>query len=78
MEATRDSHAKRSQSERERQIPYNITSMWHLKYGTNEPIYKTQTPRQRELSWGCQGEVEEMGWTGCLGLVDANYYIENG
>ena len=28
-------------SERERQIPY-ITCMWNLKYGTNEPIYKTE------------------------------------
>ena len=26
-------------SERERQIPYDITHMWNLKYDTNEPIY---------------------------------------
>ena len=32
-----------SKSERERQIPYDITYMWNLKYGTNEPIYKTET-----------------------------------
>ena len=32
-----------SQKERERQIPYDITYMWNLKYGTNEPIYKTET-----------------------------------
>ena len=31
-----------SQKERERQIPYDITSMWNLKYGTNKPIYKTE------------------------------------
>ena len=30
-------------SERERQIPYEITYMWNLKYGTNEPIYETET-----------------------------------
>ena len=30
-------------SEGERQIPYNITYMWNLKYGTNEPIYRTET-----------------------------------
>ena len=30
-------------SQRERQIPYDITYMWNLKYGTNEPIYKTET-----------------------------------
>ena len=28
-------------SERKRQIPYDITYMWNLKYGTNEPIYRT-------------------------------------
>ena len=35
-----------SKSERERQIPYEITYMWNLKYGTNEPIYKTETDSQ--------------------------------
>ena len=30
-------------SERERQIPYDITYMWNLKHGTDEPIYKTGT-----------------------------------
>ena len=28
-------------SPKERQIPYDITYMWNLKYGTSEPIYKT-------------------------------------
>ena len=35
-------HTKWSKSERERQIPYDITYMWNLKYDTNEPIYKTE------------------------------------
>ena len=30
-------------SERERQILYDITYIWNLKYGTNEPIYRTET-----------------------------------
>ena len=30
-----------SESERERQIPYDITYMWNLKYDTNEFIYET-------------------------------------
>ena len=34
----RDSHTKWSQSERERQVPYDITSLWNLKYGTDDPI----------------------------------------
>ena len=42
MDATGDSHTKRSKSERERQIPYDITYMRNLKYSTNEPIYKTK------------------------------------
>ena len=28
------------------QIPCNITYMWNLRYGTNEPIYKTETDSQ--------------------------------
>ena len=33
-------------SERERQIPYDITNMWNLKYDTNEPIYERETDPQ--------------------------------
>ena len=39
----RDYHTKWSQSERERQIPYDITYMWNLKYDTNELIYEIET-----------------------------------
>ena len=35
-----------SKSERERQIPYNVTYMWNLKYDTNEHINKTETDTQ--------------------------------
>ena len=41
MEASRDSHTKWIKSERERQI-HNITYKWTLKYGTDDPIYKTE------------------------------------
>ena len=44
--AARDFHTKWSQSERDRQTPYNITYMWNLKYGTNESIYKTEKDSQ--------------------------------
>ena len=30
----------------ERQIPYDITYTCNLKYGTNEPIYRTETDSQ--------------------------------
>ena len=36
-------HTKLSKSERERQVPFDITYMWNLKYDTNEPIYKIET-----------------------------------
>ena len=46
MDATRDYHAKWSKSERERQILYDITYMWTLKYNTNEHIYEKETDSQ--------------------------------
>ena len=42
MNATRDYHAKWSEKEK-KQIPYDITYMWILKYDTNEPIHETET-----------------------------------
>ena len=35
-----------SKSDRERQIPHDITYMWNLKYDTNEFTYKTETDSQ--------------------------------
>ena len=46
MDATRDYHTKWRKSEKERQIPYDTTYIGNLKYGTNEPIYKTETDSQ--------------------------------
>ena len=43
MDGPRDYHTTKSKSESERQIPYDITYMWNLKYDTNERIYKTET-----------------------------------
>ena len=63
MDATRNSHTKWTKSEREGQIPYDITYMWILKYGTNEPIYKTEnTHRHREQTCGWQGGGSGMDW----------------
>ena len=42
----------------ERQISYDITYMWNLKYDTNEPIYETETESwHKEQTGGCQ-----QGW----------------
>ena len=46
MDGPRDYHTKWSKSERERQIPYDITYMCNLKYYTIELIYKTETDSQ--------------------------------
>ena len=64
MDGTRDSHTKLSQSEREGQIPYDITSMWNLIYGTNKPFHR------KEKSWTCRIDLwlpggrgrERHGW----------------
>ena len=46
--------------------------MWNLKYGTSEPIYKTETDSQTWTTdlWLPRGRWERMGWTGSLGLVE--------
>ena len=46
MDGPRDYHTKGSKSEREKQISYDITYMWNLKYDTNEHIYETETDSQ--------------------------------
>ena len=45
MDGPRDDQTKWSQSDRERQISYDITYTWNLtlKSDTNELIYKTET-----------------------------------
>ena len=63
-DATRDDHTKQSKSERQRQIPYDITYVWNLQYDRNKLIYETemtlsmkqkQSHRHREQTVGCQG-----------------------
>ena len=50
-------------SEREEHIPYDITYMWNIKYGTNDPTYKIETDHGRgEQTCVCQrGEGRERG-----------------
>ena len=45
-------------------IPYDITYMWNLKYGTNEPIYRKETDSQtwRIDLWFPRGRGRE--WDG--------------
>ena len=50
--------------------------MWNLKYGTDEPLYRTETDSQTETRLVvAKEEGEGVGCTGSLGFVDANYDI---
>ena len=42
MDGTGDSPTEWSKSERERQIPYDITYIWNIIYGTNEPFQRKE------------------------------------
>ena len=46
MDGTIEYYAKRSQSVRERQIPYDYTRMWNLRNKTNEQR------GEKERQWG--------------------------
>ena len=58
-------------------MPYDVTYMWNLKYGTDEPVYKS---RNRLIDMEnrlvvSKGEGKRTGMDREFGLVDANYYI---
>ena len=68
MDGFRDYHTKWSKSEKERQIPYDITYMWNLKYNTNEGIYKTDIDNRLWLPRGSGVEEGESGVSRCTPL----------
>ena len=39
---------------KERQILYDVTYMWTIKYDTNKPTHKTETDSHGEHTCGCQ------------------------
>ena len=43
LHATRDDHTKWSKSRKERQILYDITYRWNIKYDTSQPVCETDT-----------------------------------
>ena len=51
VDGPRDYHTKWSKANKERQISYDITYVWNLKYDTNELIYKTESDSQRINLW---------------------------
>ena len=60
MDGPRDYHTKQSKSDREREIPYDTTFMWSLKYDTNELVHETETDSQMERTdlWLSRGKGE--------------------
>ena len=77
MDGTRDSHTKSSRSEKERQIPYNITYIWNPIYGTNVPFHRKETSLLESSLLVDKGEGG-VGRTKILGLADSNYCIWSG
>ena len=59
MDRPRDYHTKQSKSERETQIPYDITYMWSLKYNTSEHIKETDSQLQRTSGYQGGGGMGE-------------------
>ena len=51
---------------RKRQISYDITYMWNLKYDTNEPIYETETDSVIKIRLVVV-KVGKEEWIGSLG-----------
>ena len=65
-------------SERERQISYDITYIWNLLHGTNEPFHRKENRGHGEQTVVAKGKGEVVGGIGNLGLTDANYCLWNG
>ena len=42
MDGTRESHTEWNESERQRQIPYDITYNWNLIFSTNEHFHRKE------------------------------------
>ena len=78
MDGTRDSHTKWIQSERETQIPYDITYIWNLKHSKMNLSTKKKLVDLENRFVVTKGEGEGVGWTESLGLIDANYCIWSG
>ena len=63
-------------SEGEKQIPYDLTYIWNLIYGTNEPFHRKENHGLGEQTGGCRGGGSGIDWE--LGLIDTNSCLWNG
>ena len=78
MNGPRDYHTKRSKSERERQIPYDITCMWNPKYDTDQHFNETKADSQMQRIDLWLPREGRGGATGSLELAEATLYIQDG
>jgi len=63
-------------SQRERQIPYDITYTWDLKYGTNEPVRKQKWTQTHKTNLRLPtGKRVDNRYIRSLGLADINYHM---
>ena len=74
MGGPRDYHPKRSKSERERQIPYDITYMWNLRYVRHKWTHLRNRNKLTDIEnrLVAKGMGLEEGKIGSLGLAGAN------
>ena len=78
MNGPRDHHTKRSKSERERQIPYDITCMWNPKYDTDQHFNETKADSQMQRIDLWLPREGRGGATGSLELAESTLYIQDG
>jgi len=54
--------------------------MWHLKYASKEPIYRTEAVSQTQRTDGgvAKGEAGRGGMGGMSGWAGVSSYIQNG
>ena len=57
-----DTRTKWSKSERERQMPCDITYIWNLIYSTNKPFHRKETHGLEEQTCGCQRGGSRIEW----------------
>ena len=65
-------------SERKRQIPYDITYIWNLIYDTKELSTEKKLMDMENRLVVAKEDGYGEGWTGSLGLTDANSCLWSG
>ena len=65
-------------SQKEKAKYHMISHIWNLICGTNEPFHRKENHGHGEQTCGCQEGGGGSGWTGNLGIIDANYCLRNG